>query len=142
MKQGTKRKNDSIQKAIIEDIKNGYDGEEKQKYGTSKLEELFANDFLKKNDIKYIYQFEAKDIHRYYDFYLPDRNTLIEVDGDYWHCNPIKFKKKNLVQYKSGIVDTIKDNWAKLHGIKLIRIWENDIRNNSQKVNLILENVK
>ena len=89
MKQGTKKKNDSIQKAIIEDIKNGYDGEEKQKYGTSKLEELFANDFLKKNDIKYIYQFEAKDIHRYYDFYLPDRNTLIEVDGDYWHCNPI-----------------------------------------------------
>ena len=38
------------------------------KYGTSKLEEDFARDFLDKLGVKYIYQFEAKDIGRFYDF--------------------------------------------------------------------------
>ena len=54
------------------------------KYGTSKLEEDFAHNFLDKLGVKYIYQFEAKDIGRFFDFYLQDENLIIEVDGDYW----------------------------------------------------------
>lgn len=54
------------------------------KYGTSKLEEDFAHNFLDKLGIEYVYQFEAKDIGRYYDFYCKDHNLIIEVDGDYW----------------------------------------------------------
>lgn len=53
-------------------------------YGTSKLETKFATEFLDKLGIKYITQYEAKDIKRFYDFYLPDSNILIEIDGDYW----------------------------------------------------------
>lgn len=53
-------------------------------YGTSKLEEDFARDFLDKLGVKYIYQFEAKDIHRYFDFFLQEENLLVEIDGDYW----------------------------------------------------------
>ena len=53
-------------------------------FGTSKLEEDFARDFLDKLDVKYIYQFEAKDIGRWYDFYLPQHNLIIEIDGGYW----------------------------------------------------------
>ena len=56
--------------------------------GTSKLEEDFARDFLDKLGVKYIYQFEAKDIGRFYDFavILNDEMTtgsilLIEIDG-------------------------------------------------------------
>lgn len=54
------------------------------KYGTSKLEKKFAKEFLEKLGVKYEEQFEAKDIKRFYDFYLPEHRVLIEVDGDYW----------------------------------------------------------
>jgi very-short-patch-repair endonuclease len=56
----------------------------KQLYGTSKLEEDFARDFLDKLELRYVYQFEAKEIGRWYDFYLTDYRILIEIDGGYW----------------------------------------------------------
>lgn len=56
----------------------------KPKYGTSKLEEKFAKEILDKLGIKYIYQYEAKPIKRFYDFYCYEQNAIIEVDGDYW----------------------------------------------------------
>lgn len=54
------------------------------KYGTSKLEIIFERDILKKLNVEYQKQFYAKDIKRYYDFYLKKLNVLIEIDGDYW----------------------------------------------------------
>ena len=53
-------------------------------YGTSKLEEDFARDFLDKLGIEYVYQYEAKDIKRYFDFFIPSSNIILELDGDYW----------------------------------------------------------
>lgn len=52
-------------------------------FGTSKLEEDFAKEFLDKLGVKYTYQFET-NIGRWFDFYLPEHNLLIEVDGSYW----------------------------------------------------------
>jgi very-short-patch-repair endonuclease len=114
-----------------------------QKYGTSKLEEDFARDFLDKLGIKYIYQFEAKDIGRFYDFaiILNDNMTtgnmiLIEIDGGYYHSDPrvVKEDKLNPMQKHNKRVDEHKDKWALLHGIPLIRIWEKDIRENPKMV--------
>ena len=56
----------------------------KQEYGTSKLEDKFAKEFLDKLGVNYIRQFKAESIERYYDFYLTDSHIIIEVDGDYW----------------------------------------------------------
>lgn len=56
----------------------------KQEYGTSKLEDKFAKEFLDKLGVNYIRQFKAESIERYYDFYLVDSHILIEIDGDYW----------------------------------------------------------
>lgn len=53
-------------------------------YGTSKLEDRFAKEFLEKLGIKYIYQFKAESIGRYFDFFLPESKIFLEVDGDYW----------------------------------------------------------
>ena len=53
-------------------------------FGTSKLEEDFAMEFLDKLGVKYIYQMEAVSIGRWFDFYLPEHNLLIEIDGGYW----------------------------------------------------------
>ena len=112
---------------------------ENHNYGTSKLEKEFANDFLDKYGIKYQYQFHAKDIGRYYDFYLTEHNVLLEIDGDYWHGNTEKFKKLNGIQKKAHNVDDIKNKWAHIHGIPIIRIWESDIRGNAPKVIQILK---
>lgn len=130
-----------------------------KKYGISKLEQYFAHNFLEKLKIKYIYQYSATNIGRYFDFAvtvyddypfkyelkeglnsIKQENDnkwfiafLIEIDGDYFHSNPQKIdeKKLNPMQKHNKMVDKIKDDWAKMQGIPLLRFWEDDIRNNS-----------
>ena len=104
------------------------------KYGTSKLETIFETDILKKLKVEYQKQFYARDIKRYYDFYLPGLNVLIEVDGDYYHSYGKVYEQMTPMQRKNHRVDEIKNEWAALHGYALIRIWEHDIRNNPYKV--------
>ena len=103
------------------------------KYGTSKLETDFEQ-ILKKLGVKYQRQFHAKDIKRYYDFYLPELNVLVEVDGDFFHSYGLVYEQMNPMQKKNHRVDEIKNEWAALHGYALIRIWEHDIRNSPNKV--------
>ena len=51
--------------------------------GTSKLEVRFAENFLKPLGVNFKCQYEVKEIGRWYDFYLPDHNLIIEIDGSY-----------------------------------------------------------
>lgn len=106
------------------------------KFGTSKLEEDFARDFLDKLGVKYIYQMEAKDIKRWFDFYLPKHNLLIEIDGSFYHSDPrlVKEEEMSPMQKRNKRVDEYKDKWALMHGIPLIRIWEKDIKENPKMV--------
>jgi len=46
-----------------------------------------------------------------YDFFLPEFNMLVELDGEYWHCT-----KKALAR------DKIKNRLAKKHGFTILRI--------------------
>lgn len=104
------------------------------KYGTSKLEKKFAKEFLDKLGVKYEEQFEAKDIKRFYDFFLPDYRVLIEIDGDFYHGYGKLHEEKNPMQKKNARVDEIKNDWAAMHGIPLIRIWEHEINETPEKV--------
>lgn len=106
------------------------------KFGTSKLERDFARDFLEKLKVRYIWQFEAKDIGRFYDFFLPDHNLIIEVDGSYFHSDPrlVKESEMNPMQKRNKRVDELKNKWALMHGIPIVRIWEKDIREQPTKV--------
>lgn len=133
----------------------------KQEYGTSQLERDFARDFLDKLKLKYIYQFEATDIKRYYDFAVTvyddypfkyeERDGLksivqegkrflvgflIEVDGDYWHGNPNSVNENELtpMQKHNKKVDKYKDEWALMQNLPLLRFWESDIRKKPRKV--------
>ena len=105
-------------------------------YGTSKLEEDFAKNFLDKLGIEYVYQFEAKDIGRFFDFYLPSLRLILEIDGDFWHGNPEKYKEEELRghQKRAKRIDEHKTKWALMHGIPILRFWESDIRKNPKKV--------
>ena len=106
---------------------------------TSKLEKTFAN-ILDLLDIEYQQFFYSKDIKAFYDFYLPKHNIIIEVDGDFWHCNPNS--KHNIPKYETQkrnlIKDSIKSQWALDNGYTLLRFWEDDINNNIKYVKQIL----
>ena len=108
---------------------------------TSKLEKTFAN-ILDLLDIEHHQFFYAKEIKAFYDFYLPKYNIIIEVDGDFWHCNPDS--KHNIPKYETQkrnlIKDSIKSQWAIDNGYTLLRFWENDINNNIKQVKQILLN--
>lgn len=104
--------------------------------GTSKLELKFAEEFLEKLGVKYIYQFEVREIGRWYDFYLPDHNLIIEIDGSYYHADPrvVKEDKLTPMHKKNMRVDEYKNKWALSHGIPILRIWEKDINDVPAKV--------
>ena len=109
------------------------------KYGVSKLEDYFAENFLDIIGVKYVRQYEAKEIGRFYDFFCEDANIIIEVDGDYYHSYGLKYEEKNPMQRHNEWVDRVKDEWALERGIPVIRIWEHDIHENPEKVMKILK---
>lgn len=113
----------------------------KQKFGTSKLEQNFARNFLDKLGVKYIWQFEAKDICRFYDYYLPEHNLIIEIDGGWFHSDPrvVDVKHLNNMQKHNKRIDEMKDKWALLRGIPVMRIWEKDI---NERPDLVMKKLK
>ena len=104
------------------------------RYGSSKLENHFAKEFLDKLGVKYERQYYAESIKRYYDFYLPDWNLLIEVDGDYYHSKGLVYEDMSPMQKRNNRVDKLKNEWAVLNGYNLIRVWESDINKNATKL--------
>lgn len=109
------------------------------KYGTSGLERRFAKDFLDKLGVEYVYQFEAKGIGRFFDYFIPAANLIIEVDGDYFHGYGLLHEEKSPMQKHNERVDREKDQWAAMHGIPVLRIWEHDINDHPEKVRKILD---
>ena len=133
---------------------------EHPKYGTSKLEARFAEGFLKKLGLMFVYQYHAKEIGRYYDFVvvstmrpeglvyeercgvisIDDNNSqfsicfAIEIDGERYHSNGRKYNELTSIQKRSVRVDEIKDEYCRIKRIPLLRIRENDINHNPKKV--------
>jgi len=110
-------------------------------FGTSKAEQNFARDFLDKLGVRYQWQFEAKSIGRFFDYYLPDYNILLEYDGQYHHADPRVYKEEDLnpMQRRNRRVDEQKDRWALLNGIPLIRVREKDVKENPAGVMKMLK---
>jgi very-short-patch-repair endonuclease len=138
----TPSKNGTIKDTFIR--KNDTPKERKHpEYGTSKLEERFAKNFLDKLGLQYQTQFKAESIGRYYDFYIPSANLLIEIQGSYWHGDPRLYESNDLnnTQKRSQKVDTYKYKWALEHKINLCYFWEKDINENPSMVMKKLEEV-
>ena len=76
----------------------------------------------------------------FFDFHIVNTNLLIEVQGDYWHCNPVIYKKPiNEYQYWAIKRDFMKKNYAKNLGYIVLPIWENDLKINKNEVYSVLE---
>jgi G:T-mismatch repair DNA endonuclease (very short patch repair protein) len=52
--------------------------------------ENILHEYLTKKNIEFIYQCEVNGI-LVIDFFLPEYNCCLEVYGDYWHANPMKY---------------------------------------------------
>ena len=102
-------------------------------------EEIFKK-FLKELGIKFeiqsiIYSYDQRKIIDYYiaDFYLPDMNAIIEIDGE--HHN----------SYKQREDDILRDFYIKRMGYKVYRI-QNNLTLNQERllslISLIRENKK
>lgn len=94
--------------------------------------ELILANLLNEVSIRFIKQFS---IFRYYcDFYLPDYNLIIEVDGDYWHANPKKYSAEDEIGGKKmkaqqiWEVDQKKSDSIISQGFNLMRIWSSDLK--------------
>ena len=86
--------------------------------------------------VEFIHSFYIKEVKKIYDFYLPEFNVLIEIDGDFWHCNPnTKYAIPECKTQELNIEnDKIKNKWAFDNNYKLLRFWEYDINNNLSQV--------
>lgn len=75
--------------------------------------------------------------HFVYDLYKG--NKIIEYNGDYWHCNPIKYNK-DYFNEQVGMPaewiwekDKFKIDYAKEVGYDILVIWEYDYKNNKEE---------
>lgn len=94
--------------------------------------ELKFADLLKLHNIDYCVQYWVnwkRGWKKWYDFYLPNIDTLIEVDGTYWHGKNIEDSMLNAQQTKTRKNDKLKNQMAIDQNYKLIRIWEDEIDN-------------
>lgn len=100
---------------------------------SSNLEELFRELANKKNvPLFHQYPLEGK----FFDFWVQGTNILVELDGDFYHCNPnspystprYDIQKKNIEN------DRLKTMIAEKNGYLLLRFWETDINNNPELV--------
>lgn len=91
--------------------------------GPTKIE-LRICEVLDKFDISYIPSYYIKPYT--IDIYLPDKNTIIECDGDYWHSLPNVIEK-----------DKIRDSFFLELGIHTIRFKESDIWKDAENLVLI-----
>ena len=95
------------------------------------------------------YLFPMALISKYfYDIKISNSNIIIEVNGDFWHGNPLFYKEDDIINHpfqpvvaKSlWIKDEKKKTIAENKGFKVIYIWENEIKENNRDILTFLIN--
>ena len=80
---------------------------------------------------------EEKIIEKWaFDFYIPEYNLYIEVDGDYFHSNPKIYPNGPITKTQkiNWYRDIKKNKYVIENNIKLLRLWESDILSNSIEI--------
>jgi len=99
--------------------------------------------------LKFDKYFEKEFNIKFYsiDFASDKFKIAFEIDGDFWHVNPIKFPNgpKYNSQKKNLEIQKKKEIFLENEGWKLYRIWENDLINNYEntfnKIKIILNEI-
>ena len=149
---GKKRREERIQKLFSGRDKWWASLSDEEKY--SKMSELCrANTFCSKLETRVADALSRLHIvhrrhvpvgHRNYDFEIDKTKILIEVNGDFWHANPEKYKAGDVVHFPDGH-RKVEEIWknderkrltAEAKGYKLLIIWESELNKTSD---LLLE---
>jgi len=93
-------------------------------YNPTTPEYIFADLLL---SIKVKYETQKILEGKIFDFFIPEKNILVEIDGNYWHGHGKSIQEMNEIQLKAFHNDKKKDGIAKTAGFQLIRIWEHEL---------------
>ena len=85
----------------------------------------------------YVINNKTEDTRRnfVYDFLIVDKNIIIEVNGDFFHANPIFYKEEDMLSHPGGSISA-KDIWERDKrkidfienmGYKTVVLWEYEI---------------
>lgn len=98
----------------------------------NKIKEYFQEEDLR---IEYFLKYYSIDIA------IPNLKIAIEIDGDFFHCNEsLGFKPTSVIQIRNLKNDQRKNKFLDSQGWLLIRLWENDVNNNTDEcINKIRE---
>ena len=110
---------------------------------SSKLETKIQDE-LNMLNVSYTRQFYIG--RKIFDFKLENTKILIEIQGDFWHANPNKYKEEDILNHPLKKVsaksiwekDLIKKQMAEKLGYKVIYIWEEEINKSENLTDLIL----
>lgn len=94
------------------------------------------------NKLNIVYQREYNCKYFAIDNYLAEHNLMIEVMGDFWHANPLKYNKENLrdIQKKRIPRDKAKHTYIRnKYNIEILYLWESDIYNNIELCELLIK---
>lgn len=110
----------------------------------SKLEKNVYDQILKVYpNAKHSFRLSDSDKTCVFDIFIPTINTLIEINGNYWHCNPRLYEATYFDKYRNKIAKDICDkdakklNFANLLGYKTITLWEDDIKQTENILDLL-----
>lgn len=131
----TKEKLKNLTKQQIKDGKHSFIGKSKDRITRSSLEIKFEN-YLNSINLSYTTNYKIgcylegrKYIsYRYYDFYLPIFNCLVEIHGTYWHPEELS-KCKNDIQIKNYNNDIFKKQLAKKNKYFILTIYDYQLDN-------------
>lgn len=103
--------------------------------------ESFVKNILDTSGIEYIYN---EKLGNYVpDFQIKNTKIIIEVQGDYYHCNPYVYTNgpKDDLQIKHVVRDYYKKCYFLSRGYILLYIWEKDINETPEQVKEKILNV-
>lgn len=104
--------------------------------------ELRIKSLLDMMNIQYTSQMKIKSSQSsVYFFDICIGNVLIEINGDFWHANPEKYKKGDILKFPNKEVisdelwlkDKIKKKDANRIGYNVVYLWESFIRKSSNE---------
>ena len=135
-------KMEKTRKKLSEMMKERHRKGEIKSFNISKAEKEIINE-LRKNGVECIHSFRIDT--KIFDIFIPKYNLLIEYNGDYWHCNPKKYKsnyfnhKKNKTASEIWEYDKNKLYLAEKHNYNCEVIWESDYKKNKYIIYKIIK---
>lgn len=139
-KKHTEETKEKLRKAVEKQIaekNHPFIGKDNGRIKKSLLEVKFEK-YLQNNNIKYKTSYKLQYIkntkeprNKYYDFYIPEINSLVEIHGSYWH--PKKNINLSKIQKKNFLNDKFKKELAKNNFFKLLTIYDYELEDFIEK---------